>query len=46
MTETTPEPDTNPDDQNQPGHQAAPPEAPVTEPDVEGDRPSSSEPPA
>jgi hypothetical protein len=45
MTETAPEPDTSPDDP-QPGHQADPPEDPVSEPDVEGDRPSSFEPPA
>ena len=48
MTETTPEPDTSPDDPGQSPEetQPQPPGDPVSEPDVEGERASATEPPA
>lgn len=48
MTETPTEPDAIPDDPDETPAEAQPepPENPVTEPDVEGNRASATEPPA
>jgi hypothetical protein len=48
MTETTPEPDIAPEDPEQSAGegQPQPPDEPVSEPDVEGERVSATDPPA
>jgi len=48
MTETTPEPDIAPDDPDESAGEAQPepPDERVSEPDVEGERASATDPPA